>query len=81
MWERSTTITASRAAKCSSSRSVKTSLLVEEFQKLGVQPRVAESVAAAVKLALAGAKPNDLICAAGSVFVIAEVMEEVGGLI
>jgi dihydrofolate synthase/folylpolyglutamate synthase len=56
-------------------RSVKTSLLVEEFQKHGMTPRVAESVAAAVKLALAGAGPNDLICAAGSVFVIAEVME------
>ncbi|MBA7688362.1 hypothetical protein ES703_96842 [subsurface metagenome] len=56
-------------------RSVVTSLLVEEFQKRGVQPRVAESVAAAMKLALEGAGPNDLICAAGSVFVIAEVME------
>jgi len=29
--------------------------------------------------ALARAKPGDLICAAGSVFVVAEVMEEMGG--
>lgn len=56
-------------------RSVKAALLVEEFKKRGVKARVAESVAAAVKLAMAGAGPNDLICAAGSVFVIAEVME------
>ncbi len=56
-------------------RSVETDLLVEEFKKRGVTPRVAEGVAAAVKLALAGAGSNDLICAAGSVFVIAEVME------
>ncbi len=56
-------------------RSVKAELLVNEFAKHGVQPRVAESVAAAVKLALAGAAKNDLICAAGSVFVVAEVME------
>jgi len=56
-------------------RSVETTLLVKEFQKRGVKPRVADSVAAAVKLALAGVGPNDLICAAGSVFVIAEVME------
>ena len=59
-------------------RSVKTQLLVEEFQKRDVQLQVAESVAAAVKLALAGAGRNDLICAAGSVFVIAEVLEEMG---
>jgi dihydrofolate synthase/folylpolyglutamate synthase len=58
-------------------KSVKTPQLTEEFQKRGVQPRVADNVAAAVKLALAGAGPNDLIVAAGSVFVIAEVMEEV----
>lgn len=56
-------------------RSVRTDLLVEEFDKRGVKARVAEGVAAAVELALAGAKPNDLICAAGSVFVVAEVME------
>ena len=35
--------------------------------------------AEAMRLALARAKPGDLICAAGSVFVIAEVMEEMGG--
>jgi dihydrofolate synthase/folylpolyglutamate synthase len=56
-------------------RSVKAAVLAEEFSKHGVPARVAEGVVAAVKLALGGAGPNDLICAAGSVFVIAEVME------
>ncbi len=56
-------------------RSVKVERLVKAFAEHGVTPRVAEGVAAAVKLALAGAGPNDLIAAAGSVFVIAEVME------
>jgi dihydrofolate synthase/folylpolyglutamate synthase len=58
-------------------RAVEAAVLAEEFSKRGVKARVAESVAAAVAMALAGAKPKDLICAAGSVFVIAEVMEGV----
>jgi dihydrofolate synthase/folylpolyglutamate synthase len=56
-------------------RAVKAAVLADEYSKLGIKPRVAASVADAVKLALAEAKPDDLICAAGSVFVIAEVME------
>jgi len=32
-----------------------------------------------LELALSMATPADLICATGSVFVIAEVMEEMGG--
>jgi dihydrofolate synthase/folylpolyglutamate synthase len=56
-------------------RSVKTPALVEEFRKRGVEPKVAGNVAAAVKSALGEAGPNDLICVAGSVFVIAEVLE------
>ncbi len=60
-------------------RSVKAEVLAEEFSKHGVMPRLAESVKAAIKLALEGAKPADLICAAGSIFVIAEVMEWAGG--
>ena len=56
-------------------RAVKAEALVAEFQKHGVKPRVAESVKDAMKLALEEAGPNDLICAAGSIFVIAEVME------
>jgi len=58
-------------------RAVKVEVLVEEFKKLGVTPRVANTVKDAIKLALDEAGPTDLICAAGSIFVIAEVMEGV----
>jgi folylpolyglutamate synthase/dihydropteroate synthase len=54
-------------------------VLAEEFSKHGVTPRLAESVTKAVELALDEAGHNDLICAAGSIFVIAEVMEYFGG--
>jgi dihydrofolate synthase/folylpolyglutamate synthase len=63
-------VTASR-----SPRSVKPAALAEEFAKRGVKARAAETVADALKLALEIARPTDLICAAGSIFVIAEVME------
>jgi dihydrofolate synthase/folylpolyglutamate synthase len=56
-------------------RAVKADVLIKEFQKQGVTPRMAEDVGTAVGLALAGAGKYDLICAAGSIFVIAEVME------
>jgi folylpolyglutamate synthase/dihydropteroate synthase len=58
---------------------VKGEALAAEFQKYGVTPRVAGSVKDAIKLAEEESKPNDLICAAGSIFVIAEVMEWAGG--
>jgi dihydrofolate synthase/folylpolyglutamate synthase len=60
-------------------RAVKAEALTAEFQKHGVTPRVADTVKDAIKLALDEAGPNDLICAAGSIFVIAEVMEWAGG--
>ncbi|MFA5309200.1 MAG: folylpolyglutamate synthase/dihydrofolate synthase family protein [Dehalococcoidales bacterium] len=56
-------------------RAVKAEALIAEFRKHGVTPRVAASVKEAVNLAVGEAKPNDLICAAGSIFVEAEVME------
>ncbi len=56
-------------------KAVKGEALTAEFQKHGVTPRIAESVKDALALALGEAGPNDLICAAGSIFVIAEVME------
>ncbi len=59
-------------------RVLKAATLVAEFQKLGVTPRVAESVKEAMELALDEAGPKDLIGAAGSIFVIVEVMEMMG---
>jgi len=56
-------------------RAVEPARLVAEFSKWGITPEVAENVASAVNLALARATPRDLICATGSLFVIAEVME------
>lgn len=55
-------------------RSVKPAALANEFSRQGVTARPAQSVAEALKLALETANPHDLICAAGSVFVIAEVV-------
>jgi dihydrofolate synthase/folylpolyglutamate synthase len=49
--------------------------LVAEFSKWGIVPQVVGSVAAAVDQGLTIAKPNDLICATGSLFVVAEVIE------
>lgn len=57
-------------------RSLEPAVLVSEFSKHGITPQVADSVSAAMKLALEKAAPTDLICATGSVFVVAEVMEE-----
>ncbi len=61
-------------------RAVEPTLLVNEFSRWGIIPQVAASVASAMRLALAKATPGDLICAAGSVFIIAEVMEYMAGL-
>ena len=61
-------------------RAVATSELRAEFSKWGVKPQVAENVPSAVELALAEAKPRDLICATGSLFVVAEVIEYIKGL-
>jgi dihydrofolate synthase/folylpolyglutamate synthase len=52
--------------------------LAAAFAKRGVEPALAPSVSAAMKLALENASPDDLIVAAGSIFVIAEVLEEMG---
>ena len=59
-------------------RAVAPARLVAEFSRWGIAPLVAEDVAAAVELALARAAPGDLICATGSLFIVAEVMEYLG---
>jgi len=48
------------------------------FAKRGIEPATAPSVSAAMKLAKETSSPDDLIVAAGSIFVIAEVLEEMG---
>lgn len=61
-------------------RAIAPAALASEFSKWGIAPQVAGDVASAVKMALAKAAPGDLICATGSIFVIAEVMEEMAKL-
>jgi len=56
-------------------RAIEPAKLVGEFSKWGITPEVAENVASAVELALSKAMPGDLICATGSLFIVAEVME------
>jgi dihydrofolate synthase/folylpolyglutamate synthase len=56
-------------------KAVKGEVLAAEFQKHGVTARIAETVKDALALALKESQPNDLICAAGSIFVEAEVIE------
>lgn len=61
-------------------RAAATSALVAVFSERGSTPQVTENVASAVDLALAKATPRDLVCATGSLFVVAEVIEYVKGL-
>jgi dihydrofolate synthase/folylpolyglutamate synthase len=56
-------------------RAVNPETLVGGFAKHSVKAQVVEEVPKAVESALSQAKPNDLICATGSLFVVAEVTE------
>lgn len=56
-------------------KSTPTSQLLKEFSEQGARAQVAEDVPSALEAALAMAGPRDLICATGSLFVVAEVME------
>ena len=56
-------------------RAATTATLVSEFSKWDVDPEATEDIASAVSLALTKAKPGDLVCATGSLFVVSEVME------
>ena len=61
-------------------RAAETSELVAEFSKWGVVPLVAEDVESSVRLALNMANSRDMICATGSLFIVAEVVECVEAL-
>ena len=56
-------------------RAVAVKQLVEEFSRENIIPEVSEDVASAVEKALSLAGPADLVCATGSLFLVAEVME------
>jgi dihydrofolate synthase/folylpolyglutamate synthase len=56
-------------------RALEPHLLLGELEKRGVKGEIAESVSVAVERALQEAGPKDLICATGSLFVVAEARE------
>ncbi len=56
-------------------RAVAPEVLVAKFAKCGVKVVAIEETSKAVENALSQAGPHDLICATGSLFVVAEVME------
>ncbi len=60
-------------------KAVKGEVLREEFIKRGARPHITASVKTALETAMSAAGPRGLICAAGSIFVISEVMELLGG--
>jgi dihydrofolate synthase/folylpolyglutamate synthase len=49
--------------------------IITEFSQHGLEIRTAENVAEALKLALSQAGADDLVCATGSLFVVAEAIE------
>ncbi|MFH1651029.1 MAG: folylpolyglutamate synthase/dihydrofolate synthase family protein [Chloroflexota bacterium] len=59
-------------------RSVKADVLAAAFARHGARAETATDVAGAVKAARARAAKDDLICATGSIFIIAEVLEYLG---
>ncbi len=61
-------------------RALAPALLLEELERQGAKGEMAEGVSSAVERALAIAKPGDLICATGSLFVAAEAREYIKGI-
>lgn len=61
-------------------RAVEPAVLAWEFARHGLTAQVVEGVAKAVSRALAVAEARDLVCATGSLFIVAEVIEYVKGL-
>jgi len=51
-------------------------LLKAEFRRHGVEAQAVEAVSEALSLALAQAGAGDLICIAGSLFVVGEAIEQ-----
>lgn len=56
-------------------RAANVSILAAEFLKRGVSVTAADTVASAIAVALRETKPGDLVCATGSLFVVAEAIE------
>lgn len=68
------------ATRSTNPRAATTARLCAEFSHYGIVPLVTESIPSAVDLALSMAGERDLICATGSLFLVAEVLEYLGPL-
>jgi len=61
-------------------RAMAPALIASEFSRHGVETQVADNIPAALSLALPLAGDRDLICIAGSLFVVAEAIEQANRL-
>jgi dihydrofolate synthase/folylpolyglutamate synthase len=61
-------------------RAMATESIIAEFRKHGIETQATDNVPAAISLALAQAGARDLICVTGSLFVVAEAIEQVNKL-
>ncbi len=61
--------------RSSNPRAAETSVVASEFSKAGLVVSQAENVALALDAALREAKPEDLVCVTGSLFVVAEAIK------
>lgn len=68
------------ATRSNHPRAARPDLIASAFQRQGRTPLVTDDVSAALEQARALARPDDLICATGSLFVVAEVEELLGNL-
>jgi dihydrofolate synthase/folylpolyglutamate synthase len=57
-------------------RAADTAALATEFSRWGVEVSVAPDTASAITLALSRAKPTDIVCVTGSLFVVSEAIEQ-----
>lgn len=58
-------------------RATEACVLVDEFSRWGVMPQIAADVHKAIQMAMVTAGPGDIVCATGSLFIVAEVIEYV----
>ena len=61
-------------------RALATAPLVAVFAGLGIRAEATDDISTALPLALAKAGPRDLVCVAGSLFVVAGAIEQAGAL-
>ncbi len=61
-------------------RAMASQIIVAELEKYGVETQIIDTVSEALSLAMAQAGTRDLVCVAGSLFVVAEAIEQANAL-